>query len=292
MRKVFGWGMGLVLLLSVITLPLWWNRPQAVFYSVYRDRGRESALQHLSGYQSLSGQHFVVRYSNADADVAEMVLQTAERSWQPVTDALGYAPTGLVPLIIYPDRDTLRHAFGWSAQESAMGVYWRGVIRVLSPHAWIDGDNPAETAKAFARLGPVPHEFTHYVLDYMTAGNYPRWFTEGLAQSVEYRMTRYQWVEQENRLDQVQTLYAFSDLNRHFDELSNQALAYRESFCLVEYLFSTGGPAHMQQLLLDLSQGISFETALHQVYGLTPDELGQNWLPWAHSQPYLMHPAA
>jgi hypothetical protein len=287
-KRVFAWVGGVLLIAAVASLPAWWNRPQAVFYAFYREQGREHTLEDLAGYWQLTGQHFVVHFTEQDRDVAEMVLHAADDIWAPVTTALGFAPEGLVPLIIYPDRQTLREAFGWSAQESAMGVYWRGIIRVLSPHAWLAAEDSDEREALFRSLGPLPHEFTHYVLDYMTAGNYPRWFTEGLAQSVEYHINGYQWVEESNRLDQP--LYTLEELDSHFDDLSNQALAYRQSLCMVEYLRSQGGEARLRRLLADLQHGFSFAAALGRTYNMTLAELDKHWLDWTKQQPYLIDP--
>lgn len=50
-----------------------------------------------------------------------------------------------------------------------------------------------------------------------------RWFTEGLAQRIEYQVSGYLWIEQDSTLRQK--LYSLDELEKRFDRLSNQPLA-------------------------------------------------------------------
>lgn len=254
------------------------NKPKAVFYSFLRETGRVRSEASFKDFESLEGDHFLVRYLPSDENVAGIVLSASEEAYGRVVKDFGYEPKGKTTIVIYPDRESLRKSFGWSSGDSALGVYWEGIIRLLSPNAWAARTDPAGLAEEFRRYGPITHEFTHLVLDYRTAGNYPHWFSEGLAQWEEYRVTGYLWVEPENTL--YQDLYSLKALENEFDGLSNVALAYRESYLLTEYLFRLRGLEGLNALIKDLEGGESFKAALQDVYHLTPEQLQAGWLQW------------
>jgi len=272
----------LLLTVPIIFLPLllWrsWPQPREVIYDLYRERGRAKTLSALRGYESGYSDHFEVLVRQSDEDVADMILETAEKAYKPVIQAVGYKPEGTIPLIVYPTRGELRQAFGWGNGESAMGVYWSGTIRLLSPNVWIDEENQRERLKVFQKLNPIAHELTHYVLDYMTDGNYPRWFTEGLAQRVEYKVSGFLWIEEESTLDQ--DLYTLPDLHESFDSLQNQPLAYRQSFLLVDYMAQTYGERALKNLIASLAEGTEFAEAVNRTFRTPMTEIYADWYDW------------
>lgn len=247
-------------------------------YSLYRESGKAKTLSGLGNYETKSSQHFEVYFTSSDRNVADMILETAESVYQPVVKQMGHEPAGKVPLIVYSSREELRHAFGWGNSESAVGVYWSGTIRLLSPNVWINAQRGPQQQQHYAKVNPIAHEFTHYLLDYMTNGNYPRWFTEGLAQWVEHRATGYLWLEDSNTLDHQ--LYSMDDLNTRFDRLPNQALGYRESYLLVDYIVQTHGEQSIADLVHQLEAGHSFAQSLHQVTGSSESQLYDQWFQW------------
>lgn len=162
---------------------------KSYFYGAFREGSRlvlDLQNQHLL---VLEGKNFRVQYQDLDANVAGLVLDTAESIFTSVNQSLGFVPTRKVPVVIYPDEQSLARCFGWPADEAALGVYWIGTIRILSPNVWAAGPDGTVDAAAFIENGPMAHEYTHYVIDYLTGGNYPRWFTEGVAQWQEKRLT-------------------------------------------------------------------------------------------------------
>jgi len=54
-----------------------------------------------------------------------------------------------------------------------MGVYWSGVIRILSPDEWLDEVPSRGREVLFSQQGPIAHEYIHLLVDYQTRGNYP-----------------------------------------------------------------------------------------------------------------------
>jgi len=219
-----------------------------------------------------------VYYTDADQDVVGLVLDTAETVYGPVTEGVGYRSSAPVPIILYANRDALRHAFGWGNSESALGVYWRGTIRLLSPNVWVHQKNARDQRKVFQKLNPLAHELTHFTLDYLTSGNYPRWFTEGLAQYVEFDVTGYLWIEPESTLRQ--RLYTLAELQDDFDQLENQPLAYRQSYLLVKYAAKTYGEERLSDLVASLGRGEQFSHAVQRVLGVPLPTLYNGWHEW------------
>lgn len=272
----------LTVLVAVLILGLlvwwYWPQPQRAVYSLYRDRGRARTLLGLPQYQVRSGALVDVYYTEHDRNVVEWILTATEDALGPVTKAIGYKPTDRLVVIVYPTREELRSAFGWRNGESAMGVYWSGTIRLLSPNVWIDEKTDKARKRVFERLNPIAHELTHYVLDYLTDGNYPRWFTEGLAQRVEYHHTGYLWLEPESTLNQP--LYSLRELEEQFDQLDNQPLAYRQSFLLVDYIARTYGEDSLADMIRRLGKGTRFANALFETTGTSLQELFSDWQVW------------
>jgi len=207
--------------------------------------------------------HFVIRYTESDADMVAMVAAAAEAAYEPVTAMLQYAPKGKTLILIYPDRQAMKTAFGWAGESNAMGFYWGGVIQILSPKAWLKN---SQSVEEFITTGPLAHEYTHLVLDHLARGNYTRWFTEGLAQYVEYKVNNYEWVTADNRL--AGKLYSMNDLDGDFDGLSNQSLAYRQSLAAVRYIAEVHGEAKLSQVLGYLKAGEKVDKAIEKSLGM------------------------
>lgn len=269
-----------VLLLTayvIIQAPL---LPRMLLYPAVRDAARLKFSYETQDMLVRETPHFIIKYRPQDTGTVDMVAQAAEASYRPVSDLLGYAPKGKTLVIIYPNKHELRRAFGWSGNESAMGVYWAGVIELLSPDNWLPPGSAAAQAQTFAQSGPMTHEFTHLVLDYMANGNYPRWFTEGMAQYAEYRFNNYEWITPDNNLRE-QPLYTMQQLDGDFDALPNQALAYRESLAAVRYIAAVYGEDKLQAIVRELRHGQPLPTAIGHVLGISYDAFAAAWPAWA-----------
>lgn len=274
------WLRGIVALVIVISALLManWTIPKTYIYGILRELAKDNALYKVQHLMILEGQHFIVHYEPENADLAPMVLENAEKVYQPVVNAFGYQPKEKVNIIVYPTRGALNKSFGWEADESAMGVYWAGVIRVLAPDQWIDTADDQELTKIFASDGPMAHEFSHLVIDYRTRGNYPRWLTEGLAQYQEYKLTGFRFTEPQGRL--TSQLYPFDQMDKHFDYLPNQSLAYRQSLAAVQFLVEQYGANSLEELLQELGKGVALPKAVQDTIGLDSDSYEQVFAQW------------
>lgn len=241
-------------------------------YGVFRELGRFQALIATREMLSLPGEHFEVRFFPEDGAYARLVLETCERFYGPVGEFFSFTLTGRVPVIIHPTRSSLNAAFGWPDGEKAIGVYWAGVIRVLSPREWLCSRDEEETREKFLQSGPVAHELAHLAVDYMTRGNVPRWLNEGIAQYVDYRLTGFRFAQGEPS----RPPYDLREMDRNFDLLEDQELAYRQSLDAVEYLVGVYGEEKLHKILAALGQGKSIDAALRQTVGKSMEEFSQD----------------
>lgn len=264
---------GLFFVILMLTMP---SRVQMWAYPLVRQAMQVKVDYETRQMTVMETEHFRIKYTIVDADMIPMISEAAEAAYIPVTREFDYAPPGKTLILVQPNKNELRKAFGWSGNESAMGVYWGGVIQLLSPHEWLtDG----ASVQDFIHSGPLVHEYTHLVFDYITNGNYPRWFTEGLAQYSEYRVNDYQWRTTTNQLDNK--LYTMAELDHNFDNLPDQSLAYRESLAAVRYIAEVYGEGKLQDIINGLKMGQSMETVLQRNVSLDYQGFQYSWQQWA-----------
>lgn len=222
--------------------------------------------RHYVSWPVMESTTFQVRYREGDRPYAIFVSEQAEIAARQVQELLPAPPALFKPwLVILPDRTYLQRAFGWEENGSAVGVYMANTIKILSPEDWT-WVAEEERLDSFCRESPLVHEYTHFVLDLRTRGNYTTWFSEGLAQLLEYKINGYEWLEPSASLDAA--LYPLRELDRHFHGLDNQPLAYRQSLSLVSFLESRQGMEGINRLVDLLGQGTAFYRAVEMVYGL------------------------
>lgn len=242
--------------------------PKTIAYGFIREAAKKNLELKTYDWLYLQGKHFTVKYTQKDRDVARMVLNTADEIFAPVNSMLQYTHSESIPVVIYPNRRSLGKSFGWDADESAMGVYWAGVIRVLSPNEWIYDKEGSEMTRYFKQNGPMAHEYAHLAVDYKTRGNYPRWFTEGVAQLVEKKITGFQFAP----VGAGENWYSIQEMDKRYDELSNQSLAYGQSLAMIEFLVEEYGYEKLQGIMNRLREGKTISGAF--IYELDL-ELGQ-----------------
>jgi len=237
-----------------------------------------SVRRYYRDWPSLEGDTFHVRYPSGEGQTALWVAAEADKAAQLVAKELPHLQGPGKPwLVIIPEQELFREVFGWGEGTGALGVYLAETVKVLSPDAW-DWVDESERAIVFTRQGPLVHEYTHYVLDIRTGGNYTRWFSEGLAQLMEYNILSYEWLENGSSLKNP--LYSLKEMDSSFDSLPNQALAYRQALSMVSYLEELQGMEGINTLIDRLAEGSPFYQALQDVYGVDKINMVQNWEQW------------
>jgi hypothetical protein len=125
----------------------------------------------------------------------------------------------------------------------------------------------------------MAHELTHLVVDYLTGGNYPRWFTEGVAQYEEYKLTGFEFQDATGSLQPP--FYSMRELTEHFDSMPNQARAYGESLAVIRFIVHQAGEPALYQIIAELGRGLDFNQAAIKVLHLDEAQFEASWQEWA-----------
>jgi len=247
------------------------------FYSIFREITRGQMMLSTHGWQQIEDSIFVVRY-RGDVETARLVQETSHLFHPQICEDFSFRSGKKILIVVYPSREELNASFGWPASENAMGVYWGGVIRVLAPEAWVRENDPVLVKQVFQQSGPMAHEMTHLVLDYLARGNYPRWFTEGIAQYVEFKITGFMLGHEAGILSRG--LYPLKKMDRNFDSLPDQTLAYRQSLSAIEYIVTVYGEEGMHNIINNLARGLSFNDSMKRALEINLEQFEKEWHQW------------
>lgn len=252
-----------ILILSLFSwLKTGYNPRQAVF-SWSRLLARENTNFSTRNYDRIDTEHFRIKYSEVNRLNAPIVAEAAEAIYEPVISLFNFEPSTPTLVVVYPDVASLAKSFGWDKDERAMGVYWGGTIRILNPDEWIIDSDKRQT---FIREGPMSHEFAHLLVDYITQGNYTRWYTEGVAQFVEKKITGFELFNPAKYNYQSVEYYDFATLERDFDQL-DQGIAYGQCLQAIELIAEKYGEDKVFAILGYLGKGNNMSQSFTKATG-------------------------
>lgn len=207
----------------------------------------------LKGFDSMVTPHFIILFKPESRDSVPAVISAADKTYDTVGKDFGFYPKSKIPIVVFPDSASLQSAFNWPRDENTQGVYYRGIIYLQSPDAWIEDAQDME--RVFFEKGPMVHEYTHLVVDALTLGNHPRWFTEGVAQYEERRVTGYT-LDEDFEIDR-DSAYTHKDIMHSFDSLTDVPGAYLAALEMTDTLAGKDGINELRRIMLLLKKGDS-----------------------------------
>lgn len=250
------------------------DRAADAVYNGMRALGRWQQVQTLGRQEMRETAHFQVwDMARAAGDMSAL-----EVAYRQVTTDLGLGARGKVPLVVHPGEEAMAKYVGDLGERGASGAYWRGVIHLVG-----GSDTASASLTGSGIAGPLAHELTHYLLDYAAGRRVPVWFSEGVAQWEEYRLTGQKLYPYDPAYsDDAACPYDPScseDLGRdggcinwqvlgRFSTLSDEE-AYGASLAAVTLLYDRGGAEGLRQVIAALAAGSSFERAAELVWGET-----------------------
>lgn len=206
--------------------------------------------------------------TGVDTGFALAVLDVLESAANLIGAELGLFPEARVPVGIYKRTDykTVTDSPDWS------GGFYDGKIRL--PFGSFNEITPA-------MRGVLYHEYAHVVVFELTRGNCPLWLNEGIAEMFG-RMQYNRSLPGFGRAVRTGGLIDFRRLEANFSDFTpaNAALAYQQSYALVNYMATTYGWHRIREILSGLGRGRSFDESVVVAlkdYNLNYDTLVSEW---------------
>jgi tetratricopeptide (TPR) repeat protein len=228
---------------------------------------REVAVEQSmdKGYSS----RFVISYDGTErSHLAGDILSALEDAYSVVGRDLSLFPAMRIPVILYTRKDFRAVTAGpdWS------GGLYDGKIRLPVGGA----DRLSDQLK-----GVLYHEYTHVVVQELTHGNCPTWLNEGLAE-LEGRKIFNPPLGELGKAAKKGSFMEFSRLERGITDLGNReaALAYQQSYALVNFMVSSYGWPKISEILANLGAGMKTAAAVSKAladFGLDYDAMLAEW---------------
>ena len=259
------------------------NRPQAIELweqAIRLSPGRREISDMLSkarresrvenGMERSHSSRFDLTYDpGVSGTFALRILDVLETAANQIGAELGHFPGPRVPVAIYK-RDDFKDVTGspdWSG-----GIY-DGRIRL--PFGALNEITPAIRGVLF-------HEYAHVVIFDLTRGNCPLWLNEGIAEMFG-RMQHNTPLPELGTALRSGTVMPFRSLETSFSGMakSQAALAYQQSYALVNHMVIRYGWHTIRQILTDLGKGRNIDDAVSSAlanHSQTYDGLTREWL--------------
>lgn len=237
-------------------------------------------LDSIHSWQSLNDGLATVHWYAGGQSFGEEMLAASTRALLRVQNLTGLKPDKNIDLYLYGDYNDLRDAIlfepGWTG---GMSYGEKNIILLGIPA----GDE--EWGK-----GAIAHELMHTVVDRNTFScliSIPSWLHEGLAMVSEGGLGSYGMSELQAAIDD-DTIFRVRSLTGGFPEDPDMAaLAYDQSFSVVDFLLKQGDATRIRSLLTELSNGKPQDDALSDLYGFNVDGLDGAWRESVGAQPLL-----
>ncbi|HHY94059.1 MAG TPA: hypothetical protein GX513_03475 [Firmicutes bacterium] len=203
------------------------------------------------------------------------VLAAAEDVYLRVAQDMGLTDAAVqrripekIPLVLHSDQASMEKYVGSLGGIPTAGAYYRGVIHLAAGTWW---------------TGALAHELTHAILDYTGGPRVPRWFSEGLAQWEEYRVTGEVLFPPPPAGEMPARVRAgdWRALEEQFPRLSDE-VAYGVAWSVVRFLCTEeeappAPPGAVARAVAALAGGADFPDALQAGWGKPMTTLARDW---------------
>lgn len=223
-------------------------------------------------WQTVAGERITLHWYRGD--VGGTLLESAEAGLARLENEMGIELATSVEFWIYGSASEMRDAVLFISD-------WAGGVAFTDYNTILIGVAPNNIE--WGRR-TVAHELAHLVLGQFgrscVGGARPTWLEEGLATVAEgepegITLSDLQRGIANNSLVPVRSLTGAFPAHG-----SGAQTAYSQSYSIVEFLLDTHGAEKMQQLILTLAEGESYDDALQMVYDLNMDGVEVAWRAW------------
>jgi hypothetical protein len=224
-------------------------------------------------WNSIKQGHISVFWYDGGQDFGQLLMGSAQRTVQRLDKEIGATISKDVKVLVYANNGDFSGALPPNSAEWIGGQAYPQLNLVMLTVA---PDSGAE--QEIGRM--MPHELTHVVFNQATDNPYngpPSWLDEGLATYMqEQKDDRFPSVLEQAAKDG--TLIPIRALNSSFPADPDRAiLSYAESGSVVEYLVKNYGRDSLLRLIAVFREGVTYDDAIHEAFGLNFDQLDANW---------------
>jgi tetratricopeptide (TPR) repeat protein len=190
----------------------------------------------------------------AQAAFADDILQALEDAYNRVGSLLNHYPEARVPVLIYTQK---------SFKDLIKGPEWSGGLydgKIRLPIGGITNITPAVRTVLY-------HEYAHVVIFELTRGNCPMWLNEGIAEYAG-RTQQNSSLQAMAIAERQEKLLSLGQLEKSFTGLTTReaAIAYEQSYSLVNFMVSAYGWHKVNDLLRALGKGLQAEAAFTEAF--------------------------
>jgi len=229
-------------------------------YKAMKVFAQVSSSSPTPGFSIYETDNFIIKYTEADADIVGDIAAVFEKSRNLEGQRYGYYPQGKTTVFVYGDQQSM-----WDHQravrgQAVMGLYNMGIIHILSPKAYFSQKQVADGD--IEKGGPILHEYVHSVIDEKSGGNLELWLTEGIALYEEYEVDGVEWAPGFT----YERYFSAAELRRDFMQL-DETQSYEQSVDIVKGLVRNYGREKIIELLGKLKNGDTMDEAFLEIYG-------------------------
>lgn len=251
-------------------------------------------------FKSFESKHFCLYLDEKDKILKNYALQCLELAYEKIGKELGFTPLKKVRVEIYPTSESFNWASSLSKKQmescGAVGICKFNRIMIISPRCLAFG---------YRWLDALTHEYTHYLIAYLTKMRCPLWLNEGTAKYHETLWNR----EQSAYLIPIYKNFliealksnkwiSFEEMKGGMPTLKNQkevTLAFAEVSSLVDFLISCYGKKKLTTFLRALrktNRKKSVEKKFKSVFGVTISQFKKGWINFLKEMNLQITPGA
>jgi hypothetical protein len=218
--------------------------------------------------EALYGRHFVARFHEANRVHAEAAVEEADHLVEGLQDSLGVKLDQRAEIVICSTHEEFEKVVGQSQGAWVVGIAQPALNRVVLKQG---------SVKGMRRV--TRHEVVHLLVARAlgkAADRVPRWLQEGAA---KYYGDDWSPGDREVLADALRGghLYSLDELAEFPTRPDDAAVAYAESYILVQYLASLDPPHGLSQFLVHFRETGEVDRALLRAYGLSQAQVEAGW---------------
>jgi hypothetical protein len=219
---------------------------------------------------------FVFLWHNRSEESVKQVATDVSSRLEPVKELLGLGTVGPMKAVILNNSREATQAFPVVSQTARRLHLFGGFAFGQHGLFVLVGLNP----------GGIVHEMTHLLVDEAVGsslGRVPAWLNEGLAMVFESRSR-----SRESTLTQAardRGLLSLRSMQTIPGQPRDVGLFYAQAWSVVDHMITRHGEDRMSTLFALLSEGNSLDDAIVGAYGMSLEEIEEEWMAELPSRP-------